>query len=60
MAKDNRQLSIDKRYTLTGKVGKGGMGVIYLADDRQTGRQIYNMAIDTESREQARANWRSI
>ena len=50
MAKDNRQLSIDKRYTLTGKVGKGGMGVIYLADDRQTGRQIYNMAIDTESR----------
>ena len=40
MPSDEKVLSVDKRYILTDKIGTGGMGVVFLADDRLTGNQV--------------------
>src|SRR5258708_35826146 len=31
---------VNKRYVLTGKLGEGGMGIVYRAQDRLTGQTI--------------------
>src|SRR5262245_28027841 len=40
MASQSASLFVTKRYLLTGNIGAGGMGEVYRATDRLTGRTI--------------------
>ncbi len=40
MIADNSAIVVGKRYTLTGKLGAGGMGAVYRATDRLTGQTV--------------------